>query len=1268
MAGDSSTLTITAALRDEITRPVQKIEAEVKNLGNVAAKAGKQGADAAKSTTDAIGKQSQSTRDATDATKRQATAMERAAAAAKKASGYYTEHKKSLDTLSSSALRAGTVMAAGLAYAVKQYSDFSGRMAQVKSLSHASASQMSALTNAAMTMGAQYGQSANDVADAEIELTKAGIGVKDQLGGALPGALALAAAGQIDVGQAAEIATISMTQFGLAGRDVPHVADLLAAGADKALGSVQDLGYGLKQGGLVASGFGLNIDQTIGTLSAFANAGLLGSDAGTSMKTMFQSLENPTTKAKSVLDKYGITLTDQQGKYVSVTNLAGQLHDKLGNLTQAQRTSALATVFGSDAVRAATVLYQNGAKGIQGWIDGVNDQGFAAEQAAGKMNSLQGDFIKLKAAFQTSMISTGGSQDSFLRPVVQGATNLIHTLDSIPAPMKSVLAGLTGFTAVGLLAFGGLVKAVSGAMSLKKAFDGLNLSGGTTARTITKTGLAAAGTVAGIMALSAAYEQLYGKQHYAVQGASEIQAALQNTGSAGGAQSLDKIFNGMSNGGDQFNNLTDAMKAFKGQGWVQGFDMWATGVLGINDDTRQFNETVTATGEALGQMVSAGYMDTATSQFSTMAKAMGGNTEQQEKLLDAMPGYKDALAQQATESGLAADKGTLLKIALGQIKVSSDDATGSVSGTGKAAKKTAGLVQQASAAQVKAAQEQRDAWSKAYQQQVDPMATWSAMVKNTTAKGITDWEKFKNGATVNLRAYSRELQSQITAQRNWSKNLSTLVDSGISSTALDYLVQQGPAAAGLVQELVDAPKKQRAHILHQFSLLGAGAGDAFASGLQQRQSLLQAIGDRWGAGVRNRVGKQLETGKTTVEKAAQRWGATLDANSGTYSIDVNLPNKQVAHANKTLDDICRPRMITLKFNSSGVPTGIGTTADGTSGNGLGVLTSQGNKSKKRAAATGGTWGTLPGYTPGTDVHHFYSPTAGMLSLSGGEHIDRPEVTRVLGPELDMLNAAARSGGIGGVRQAISSSMLGAPSAATSTGMANGGVWTIRQDPRSYKHTVQGAVSAIRQAAAASSGGSGSGGMGGIPGGSVPKGSLQKAAQALLNQMGWGGQWNAFNSLVMRESGWNVHATNPSSGAYGIPQSLPASKLASAGSDWRDNGVTQLRWMMGYIKGRYGSPNAAWGHETSAGWYRNGGTLRPRLYDTGGVLPHRGVAVNLSGKPETVRTAGQEQALSSPQVVSIKVTVNARDDQSAHEIAAEAVRLMKHELKQKARAR
>jgi len=93
------------------------------------------------------------------------------------------------------------------------------------------------------------------------------------------------------------------------------------------------------------------------------------------------------------------------------------------------------------------------------------------------------------------------------------------------------------------------------------------------------------------------------------------------------------------------------------------------------------------------------------------------------------------------------------------------------------------------------------------------------------------------------------------------------------------------------------------------------------------------------------------------------------------------------------------------------------------------------------------------------------------------------------------------------------------------------------------------------------------------------------ARALMGDFGFGqDQFGCLDSLWTRESNWDVYADNPTSSAYGIPQSLPGSKMASAGSDWATNPVTQITWGLGYIRDRYGSPCSAWGHSESVGWY------------------------------------------------------------------------------------
>ena len=108
--------------------------------------------------------------------------------------------------------------------------------------------------------------------------------------------------------------------------------------------------------------------------------------------------------------------------------------------------------------------------------------------------------------------------------------------------------------------------------------------------------------------------------------------------------------------------------------------------------------------------------------------------------------------------------------------------------------------------------------------------------------------------------------------------------------------------------------------------------------------------------------------------------------------------------------------------------------------------------------------------------------------------------------------------------------------------------------------------------------------GGAVGGTSPA-DAQATARKMIGGYGWGDdQFACLVSLWNKESGWNYKAYNASSGAYGIPQALPGSKMGSAGADWQTNPATQISWGLGYISGRYGSPCGAWSHSQSVGWY------------------------------------------------------------------------------------
>lgn len=348
----------------------------------------------------------------------------------------------------------GLVGVAGIA--VKFAMDFDKQMSSVKAATHASASEMDQLRKASLQAGKDTAFSATEAAKGVEELAKAGVSTSDILSGGLKGALDLAAAGELDVGQAAETAASALTQFKLQGKDVPHVADLLSAAAGKAQGSVADMGAALNQAGLIAAGTGLSIEDTTGTLAAFASAGLLGSDAGTSFKTMLQAVQAPSGKTKELMDELGISAYDAAGNFIGIAKFAQQLKDQLHDLTPEVRANAMAQIFGSDATRAASILYEQGAAGIQEWIKKTNDAGYAAETAAIKTDNLAGDIERLKGSLETAAIESGGGLNQGLRMLTKSADALVGTIDKLPSGTTAVitaLAAVGGALTLGLVAW-----------------------------------------------------------------------------------------------------------------------------------------------------------------------------------------------------------------------------------------------------------------------------------------------------------------------------------------------------------------------------------------------------------------------------------------------------------------------------------------------------------------------------------------------------------------------------------------------------------------------------------------------------------------------------------------------------------------------------------------------------------------------------------------------------------------------------------------------
>lgn len=318
---------------------------------------------------------------------------------------------------------------------VQAEAKYSTSMRLIAASTGASSRVMKQLNDQAIDLGAKTSFSAQDAADAMLELAKAGLNTKTIMRGGVAGTLTLAAAGGTDLGTAATIAANALNTFNLSGRKTKQVAAALAGGANASTASVESLGQGLRQVGPGATNAGLSLQETVAALSAFDAAGVKGQDAGTSLKTMLARLVPQTDKAATAMEGLGLKFTKSDGSFQSLTNISEQLHDRLGKLSDAQRTTALNTIFGSDASRAATVLMKEGAGGIRKYIKATNDQGAAQKVANARMGGTAGTLERISGAVETAKLRIGQE----LAPLVQRAGTAFadHLVPGIEAGIRA---------------------------------------------------------------------------------------------------------------------------------------------------------------------------------------------------------------------------------------------------------------------------------------------------------------------------------------------------------------------------------------------------------------------------------------------------------------------------------------------------------------------------------------------------------------------------------------------------------------------------------------------------------------------------------------------------------------------------------------------------------------------------------------------------------------------------------------------------------------
>lgn len=574
-------------------------------------------------------------------------------------------NRDEVDRLATSATVMGGLVAAGAVLGAKRFADFDAAMSNVAATGDDAKASLGALRAEAIQLGADTVFSAQEAAQGIENLEKAGVSAKDILGGGLSGTLNLAAAGQLGVADAAEIAATALTQFGLSGSQMSHVADLLAAGAGKAQGEVSDLALALKYVGPVAAGMGISIEETTGALAAFASQGLIGDQAGTSLRGVLASLTSPSAAASQEIKRLGISLYDSQGRFKGLANVAGQLSSAYAGMSDKSRDASLGILFGNQQVTAARVLFAQGAEGVASWTEKVDDAGYAARAAATKMDNLKGDIEQLSGSIDTVLIQSGSGLNDVLRGVTRTATGTVNAIGSIPAPVLEAGARMTALAGAGLLVSGMLGKGVTSWVAYRDAVNKLGEDAPKTAAALNRAGSAA--TKVGLALAAIQIASVFG---------SAQQAAIDKTHAS--LADVAEVLSGMGHGSDlsrldaQFTQISGGVRGVGGAlsalGTIQGAnvssdipalgrnllsaaysaDTFVKSMFGTKSEMVQLQEQLGKVDQALAGMDPA----QAQQAFADITRAATEQGVSVDYLVGQFPGYKAALQATAIQLGV----------------------------------------------------------------------------------------------------------------------------------------------------------------------------------------------------------------------------------------------------------------------------------------------------------------------------------------------------------------------------------------------------------------------------------------------------------------------------------------------------------------------------------------------------------------------------------------------------------------------------------------
>ena len=465
--------------------------------------------------------------------------------------------------------------------------DFDASMSNVYGLMSSlnlSQAQMDALRDTAREMGATTKFSASEAADAMGYMALAGWDDAQVIAG-IPGVLNLAAAANMDLAKASDIVTDTMTPFGMAAERAGEAADVFAYAQANSNTTVEALGEAMKYAAPTADAFGMTLQDTAAAMGVLANAGIKGSQGGTTLNAMLRDMKNNAKNGAIAIGKTKVALTNADGSYRSYAAIIRDIDKATSSMTASQRDAALGAIFGDESLKGILATLKQGPDALDAMTEGMYACGGAAEDMAATMgDNLKGDLAILESGAQDMAIALSDWLMPAARDVVQGITDMIGKFNALDDGTKNTIFRIGAMAAAAgpLLLNGGKV------LTLLSGVNPLVVGLGAAAALAYTHSDALQGMVAklgdGVTAFGAALESGSG---FTAAFSAGLTAAFGEEAAGKVLGAIEGIKTAISTVGDVLNTVTDAVgtffgSLFDGEGLKQSWDNAAAVISGYD--------------------------------------------------------------------------------------------------------------------------------------------------------------------------------------------------------------------------------------------------------------------------------------------------------------------------------------------------------------------------------------------------------------------------------------------------------------------------------------------------------------------------------------------------------------------------------------------------------------------------------------------------------------------------------------------------------------